>query len=697
MKQGLIFAIIVCAVGASLRAQELIPSRQNRLLQDSILVETFDPVVISATRTKRQLSSLPFPTQLIDKQEIGAIHSMRLTDLLNEQTGLVTVSDFGGGQGIQMQGLDSQYTLILVNGLPLVGRSAGTLDLSRISVGNIRQVEIVKGASSSLYGNEALGGVINIITDTPHKGTHGSLNYRGGSNNTHDLSAQLSLKKDKHSFQAYANHFQSDGYDLTDSDETQTVEPFDKTTANLDWSYNYSEQTTILVNTRLYRQRQDYTASALLKGASRIDEWNGMLKIDHTTNNQWTSSLEWYTTRYFAQEYLNESTGALFYDSDFDQLFSRPELRTTYTPSDKTTVVAGAGLTYQRLERTDFLGTPEFYSPYAYVQYDRMISDKINVIAGARFDQHNEYASQFSPKLALRYMLSPKTSVKGSVGYGFKTPDFRQLYFDFTNATAGYTVLGYNAVATRLPELDALGQLLSITVPLSEFDSPLKPERSIAFNLGADFKPLRGLKIETNLFRNDINNLIDTRVIAKKTNGQNVFSYYNVRRVYTYGTELNMSYKINAQLKFSAGYQLLYAKDKAAEKVFANGEVFARINPSSPSFRLQTDDYLGLLNRSRHTANAKLFYRWERYKLDANIRGTYRSSFGLFDTNGNTYLDQYDALVSGFSVWDFALNKTIAKGYTLGFGLDNLFDFTDPTNLTNVPGRLIYGTLSINL
>ena len=74
MKQGLIFAIIVCAVGASLRAQELIPSRQNRLLQDSILVETFDPVVISATRTKRQLSSLPFPTQLIDKQEIGAIH-----------------------------------------------------------------------------------------------------------------------------------------------------------------------------------------------------------------------------------------------------------------------------------------------------------------------------------------------------------------------------------------------------------------------------------------------------------------------------------------------------------------------------------------------------------------------------------------------------------------------------------------------
>ena len=66
-----------------------------------------------------------------------------------------------------MQGLDSQYTLILIDNQPIVGRSAGTLDLDRISVGNIQQIEIVRGASSSLYGNEALAGVINIITKDP--------------------------------------------------------------------------------------------------------------------------------------------------------------------------------------------------------------------------------------------------------------------------------------------------------------------------------------------------------------------------------------------------------------------------------------------------------------------------------------------------------------------------------------------------
>ena len=116
---------------------------------------------------------------------------------MNEQTGLITVPDFGGGEGIQLQGLDSQYTLILVDGVPLVGRSAGTLDLGRITVGNIKQIEIVKGASSSLYGSDALGGVINIITETIKNGFNGHVNYRLGSFDSHDLSSTIQYKKQR--------------------------------------------------------------------------------------------------------------------------------------------------------------------------------------------------------------------------------------------------------------------------------------------------------------------------------------------------------------------------------------------------------------------------------------------------------------------------------------------------------------------
>ena len=88
--------------------------------------------------------------------------SMCLGEVLVEQTGLAVVADHGNG--IQVQGFNSDYTLILINGQPIIGRTAGTLELDRITVNNIKQIEITKGPSSSLYGSEALAGVINIIT-----------------------------------------------------------------------------------------------------------------------------------------------------------------------------------------------------------------------------------------------------------------------------------------------------------------------------------------------------------------------------------------------------------------------------------------------------------------------------------------------------------------------------------------------------
>ncbi len=677
--------------GNSLFSQE-----QKSTQKDSTKVEELEEVIISATRTKRQLSSLPLPAQLVSKKEINAVNSVRLSDILNEQTGLITVPDFGGGEGIQLQGLDSQYTLILIDGVPLVGRSAGTLDLSRISVGNIKQIEIIKGASSSLYGNEALGGVINIITESPKNGFKGDANYRGGSFGTHDISTNINYKKNKLGVNAFVNRFSSNGYDLVDTDVVNTVEPFSNHTLSSKLTYDFSENTKLLLSGRFYHQNQDNVASETITGESEINEWNTLLKLDHTFNKKWNSYLEFYATQYKAEEFLNDAIGDSFSQSDFDQRFIRPEFRTTYKLNSKNAFIGGIGLTHERLKRTDFFGTPEFNSPYIYAQYDGNITNKLNVILGARFDNHNEYQSQFSPKGAIRYKLNNKIALKTSVGYGFKTPDFRQLYFDFTNATVGYTVLGYNAVSTRIPQLDADGQLLSVEVPINEFNDGLKPERSIGYNFGIDLKPISNLKISLNLFRNDIENLIDTRVIARKTNGQNVFSYYNVNEVYTQGLEFNANYKLNENLTISGGYQLLYPKDKEAEQDFKNGQVFARITPSSPSFRLQKEDYFGLYNRSRHMANFKIFYTIPKWNLDTNLRTTYRSKYGLFDTNGNTYLDKYDDFVDGYTIWDFAVNKTIYKHYRLGFGIDNLFNFKDTQNISNIAGSIIYGTLNIN-
>ena len=669
---------------------------QRVVLKDTVVEQELNEVIITATRTERQLSSLPLPAQIISSKEIKSINALRLNDLLNEQTGLITIPDFGGGEGIQMQGLDSQYTLILIDGVPLIGRSAGTLDLNRVALANIKQIEVVKGASSSLYGSEALGGVINIITDKPKSGFHGTLNHRSGSFNTLDTGVNLGYKKNNFGIQAFVNRFSSDGYDLNNDNTLNTVEPYENYTLNAKINYDFSESTKLFTSVRYFTQEQDNVATDELRGESSINEWNAHARLSHEFNEKWDGTIEFYATQYQAEEFLLDLQGAPFSSSIFDQTLLRPEIRSTFAVNDKSTLSGGLGLNHERLERTDFSENPEFNSPYIFIQYDTNPTEKLNVIVGARFDAHNEYKSQFSPKAAVRYEITEKLAAKGSVGYGFKAPDFRQLYFNFSNATVGYTVLGYNAVPTVLPELEEQGQIANIIVPISEFEDELKPENSVAFNLGFDYDITNSISAGINVFRNNINDLIDTRVIANKTNGQNVFSYYNVNRVYTQGLEFNAQWKLDKALKISGGYQLLYAKDKDAEEAFKNGEVFARENPSSPSFQLGEDDYFGLFNRSRHMANFKIFYTLEKWNASANIRGTYRSKYGLLDTNGNTYLDEYDTFVDGYSVWDVAINKTFYNNYTLSLGVDNALDFTDTQNISNIPGRIVYGKLNIN-
>ena len=130
---------------------------------DSLTFSSLDEIVVTATRTPKTLGNITIPVSLIGSKTLYQSGSLRLNDILSEQTGIVVNDNFG--KGIQVQGLSSEYTLILLDGEPLIGRTGGVLDLSRITIRNIKKIEIIKGPSSSLYGSEAMGGVVNIITD----------------------------------------------------------------------------------------------------------------------------------------------------------------------------------------------------------------------------------------------------------------------------------------------------------------------------------------------------------------------------------------------------------------------------------------------------------------------------------------------------------------------------------------------------
>ncbi len=676
----------------------LVKVYSQEIQADSTKVTEIDEVVLTATRTARQLSSLPLPVTLVSKNTIIDSGTIRLDEILNEQTGIITVADESGFEGVQIQGIASDYILILIDGVPLVGRSAGNFDISRLTVGNIKQIEIVKGPSSSLYGSEALGGVINIITEKPkEEALSGNVSYRIGRFTQQDINLDIKQRIKDFGYGIFVNRFSSEGYDLNPDAEGQTVNPFENYTLNARVYNDFSEKLSVFASARYYNQNQDadfVLNDTNFEGDSKEEEWNAHLRFDHTLRANVSFEYEVYFTNYTATEKLADPiSDDVLSDSDFDQLLFRPEIRNIYTFKNNSKLTSGFGFQYDELDRTFFDEKVDFNSQYVYVQYDADFFEKLNVIVGARFDNHSEYSNQLSPKLALRYKITDQIAAKASIGYGFKAPDFRQLYFDFTNSAVGYTVLGYNVALEKLEELQDQGQILDVVVPESELQDPLEAESSIGYNVGVTYKK-KNWNAEVNFFRNDFENLIDTRIIARKTNGQNVFSYFNFDEIYTTGIETNIGYKFNTNLTINAGYQLLYAFDKTKKDQVGNGEIFARDPVTNETIAVTTSEYFGLVNRSRHNANLKVFYEIPSIDTNLNLRLIYRSKYALFDTNGNGLIDDYDtSFVDGFVTTNISANKTFFKNFNLQIGANNLFDYTD-TNIPTLPGIQWYARLN---
>ena len=655
-----------------------------------------DEIIITATKTERVLSSIPLNVSIIKKNEIEKTNATRLSDVINEELGLITVSDFGGSEGIQMQGLDSEYTLVLIDNQPLIGRSAGTLDLNRISVGNIKQIEIVRGPSSSLYGNNAFAGVINIITEEPKNGLKGNVTSSYETHNTFDNNILFSYKKNNFYSSVFFNNYSSDGYDLNPNDELNTVNNFNTNTLQIKLGKNLGESLKIRINARYYTQLIDNIAANSLSGETFTSENNINFIISHESEKIKTN-FEVYFTSYFGDEFLDDEQGDRFSESFYDHILLKPEIKTVYTINKQKEFVFGLGNEYETLNRTFFEIEPKQNSPYIYFQYDYNPNEKINLILGGRFDKYKEYKSQISPKFSGIYKIKNNESIKISTGYGYKTPDFRQLYFNFSNSTVGYSVIGYNVVENVLNQLIDEGQIANIIIPVEEFEDPLSPESSFGVNIGYNREIDRKISLSTNLFSNSAKNLIDYRVIANKTNGQNVFSYYNVNNVSTFGFDINTKYKADNYFSFSIGYQLLYAYDLDAIKAFENGEVYARLTPTSPAFRLNKKDYFGLYNRSRHMGVFKINYNVLNKEFNANLRLKYRSKYGLYDSNSNNYLDKYDKFVNGHITANVNINKIISSKLTVSAGIENIFNYLDSENISNLSGRIYFCRIGYNI
>ncbi|MFY0252480.1 TonB-dependent receptor plug domain-containing protein [Chitinophaga sp. 30R24] len=669
---------------------------------------------VEVTANKVEMESLvsktTMPVTVISRQTIEMMGSRRLDEVLREQTGLAVVNDIKGGSravGLQMQGFSSAYTMILIDGQPMVGRNAGDFDLSRITVSDIERIEIIKGASSSLFGSEALAGVVNIITRQGIKKPQGLVSVRYGSFNNTDitLEGETPISKGKGSAYLSGNYYHTDGFSVNPYlTYGATAPPYNSFTLQGRAKYAVSA-TTALSLTGRYAGRHSvsensYGSNDWHNNRDVLDEgdMNLSLLMNHHLHNGMELKTQYYLTRYTSdQRTVLTEADILNAQYIFTQYLHRVEVLGTKNWDEAWTLTAGGGATLETMNNISYKGVGNMTGTFGYAQVDWKPHPKFNALAGIRYDHHNNFGGRLNPSVGIRYSPIAAITLKASLGTGFKTPDFKERYQIFTNPQQGYTVLGATVLPLALKEMQASGQISEIRPVADRIAANLKAETSVSYNIGITVKLPAAIKLDVNGFYHDVHHLINTVQVATKTNFQQVFSYMNLNRVYMTGLETCIAWRPFNGLDISVGYQLLYAKDRsviAAIRAEAWPYKTIRNNNTGESRASVVADYFGLENRSRHMLNLKVLYEYVPSGITATFRTNYRGKYGFDDANGNRYIDQYDTYVNGYYLLFASIEKKLfSRHLSAQITVDNLLNYTDML-MPAQPGRIIMGGLS---
>ena len=694
-------------------------SGQSKPQEDSVS-KLLDEVVVTATRTENKVSNIPLPIGVISAQNIHLSGSQKLIDILQMQTGLVIASNPLGtalqgypnpfGDGIQMQGLDPAYTLILVDGEPLIGRNAGIISLGRIAIGNIKQIEIIRGPATCLYGSDALAGVINIITESPVENS-GNFQVHYGTNNTLGLTGAGIIVNKKMGLELFGNRYSSDGYDFDKNIYGKTIDPFNDYSASAKLTYQISDKSKFSLSGRFFTETQfnNYliypkTEAEIVKGKTIETDGSLFARFEHKINSKVTYLASVYATTYSNNaSVFMQKNDSLYETIRLADFMLRPEFQVNIGKNPAALFVTGVGFNIENVNSTRYAAVDNLNAGYLFIQKQFQIKDRLNIIAGARYDKNALYDAQLSPKLAVAYKVKPNFILKGSIGAGFKAPDFRQQFLNFSNSLIGYTLLGANELYHGLEMLQESGQI-SPDIDLTSYkqNPALSPERSLGINAGFDYTINNKAVAKLNFFRNDISNLIESYNLPfNKTNNQSIYSYMNLDRVFTEGLEASFSYNFNQHFLIFAGYQFLIAKDKDVLQKIKDGKLYKRDPETYKTSLVTKAEYKGLYNRSGNNANFRFQYNNILYKATAFITAKYRGSYGFSGLNGfqngsGVYDDDRET-VKGYVLLDATISKQITKRWELQGGIENILNYTNKLLMPNIYGRSFFINVNFKL
>jgi outer membrane receptor for ferrienterochelin and colicins len=628
-------------------------------------------VITTATRTEQTVKDTPSTVQVIKREDIELRQNQTLGDVLKDAMGVTVFKDFQGRSQFRIRGSESRHVLLMIDGRRIGGElsfnSANAQEMDRIRMDNVERVEIIRGPAGALYGSDAMGGVVNVITKKPTK-NEGRLLY--------EYAAWDGMEKAGPNMQFYyqgVNDAQNFAWSV--SAAQHKPRPFfleDGTTAN----YYGKEQPIALSGTYTFNNG-NHLKVEYSKLWEELDS-NTIFKSMHPkmpdipqnirnddTRTDWSleyggkdAKQDWQVRAYrskYDKDYSSYSTvkmgpgPAQTYLSKFDlveRTISVLEGRNSWHVGDNHLMTAGLEWRKDesegtRIKKPNSLGKPVSYGKLKgisdgaamryrafYIQDEIKAGQKLLMIPSLRYDWSDKFDSQLTPRLGITYKVKDDMRIKGVIGKGYKTPTVNELYHNW----------------------EMFKSMMGDPGEYWKGNPDLQPEKSTDYEISLE-KDWDKTSARMGLFRNDVKDLLadywNGEYININGSKDKLMRYRNVDQATIQGFESEVSHNITDALKLRLGYLYLDAKDKQLDR------------------RLE--------GRPRHQINVGITYR--PLKSSWNINLDLVTLRDMLKKEGSAANTRY--ITQSYSIVNMMAEKNMTKDAMFYIGVDNLTDYTD--------------------
>ena len=621
-----------------------------------------NPVVVTGSGHHQRLKSTATPVRVLSSQEIHEQGISTFDGALTRMMPQVSMSPNSMGTFLRLNGLGNKYILILINGQKLTGDISNNVDLNRINMSRVKRIEVLDGAASSLYGSDAIAGVINIITDQPTQNLV-SVTSDTRISGHGQLTENVTLDIYKNGFGSYTSfsHDQADSYrnnDLeyvkgSDTETQQTIAPFftgyrskiigQKFTyapteqlalnAGLDYSYKITDRP---------ETRPDITGGLDYEMRYKGFRWNvgGIYKFTAKNSLQATFTVDRF--RYGKEYDVETKTNHVGdYVQSKKQRMMDGELKAILGLMKNSTTIFGADWRKDYLSATSGDINQHVYTLAAYAQHEMKFLKDFTATLGLRLTHHETFKNHLTPKATLMYAPG-NFRFRATYSAGFRAPGLDELYYHYFSVNRGKAQISFG-------------------------NQDLSPEKSNYFSLNAEYRS-QTIAVSVTGFINRINDMVVKQNVKVNATSLDMLRkefpemtddqaakleqyalYQNSDKGDVKGIQLNVSANIFSGFNLSANYVYTYARSK-------NGEEWTPLERSI---------------RHAATIAANYHHVWGRYGLNVNLNGRLQSK---------TYYPSYED-APGFGVWNLHTTHSfdVARWAFLepSIGVDNLFGKVD--------------------